>query len=109
MPTNDVVAPSQVCPAIGIHAIDIVQPPGIGIPPIVDIEPHQTMVSAALVAKSIAEVLKNACCEVLSKAMGRDLLSQNCAVTIIHSLPYSSLRRHQMPVSFRPFGARSSH
>ena len=82
MPTNDAKAPSHVCPGIGIHAIDIVQPPGIGIFPIADMEPHQTVVSAALAAKSSAEVPKNACCEVRSKVMGRDLLSRNCAVTI---------------------------
>src|SRR2546425_10037209 len=45
-------------------------------------EPHQTVVSAALAAKSSAEVPKNACCEVRSKVMGRDLLSRNCDVTI---------------------------
>jgi hypothetical protein len=52
---KDAVAASHVCPGIRIHAIDIVQPPGIGIPPIADIGPHQTIVSAVLVAKSNAE------------------------------------------------------
>src|SRR5439155_511699 len=30
MPRNDAAAPGHVCPGIRIHAIDIVQPPGIG-------------------------------------------------------------------------------
>jgi len=34
MPRTDAAAPGHVCPGIRIHAIDIVQPPGIGIPPI---------------------------------------------------------------------------
>src|SRR5215469_6067016 len=74
MPTNDAAVPSQVSPGIGIHAIDIVQPPGIGISPIVDMEPHQTVVSAAHATKSNAEVPKKTCCEVRSKVMGRNLL-----------------------------------
>jgi hypothetical protein len=60
MPTNDVAAPGHVCPGIRIHAIDIVQPPGIGISPIADMEAHQTMVTAALTAKTSAETPKNA-------------------------------------------------
>jgi hypothetical protein len=63
---------------------------------------HTRRSSAALATRSSAEVPKNAWCEVLSKAMGRDPLSRN-------HLPYSSWRRHQTPVSFRPFAARSSH
>ena len=35
-PRNDAAAPGHVCPGIRIHAIDIVQPPGIGISPIAD-------------------------------------------------------------------------
>jgi hypothetical protein len=36
---NEAAAPSQLCPGIRIHAIDMVQPPGIRIPP--DIDPHK--------------------------------------------------------------------
>jgi hypothetical protein len=61
MPRNDAVAPDHVCPGIRIHAIDIVQPPGIGISPIADMDVHQTIVSAVLAAKSRAETPKNAC------------------------------------------------
>jgi hypothetical protein len=38
MPRNEDAALSQVCSGIRIHAIDIVQPPGIGIPLIADID-----------------------------------------------------------------------
>jgi hypothetical protein len=60
MPRNDAAAPSNVCPHIGIHAIDIVQPPGIGISPIADMDWHQTIVPAALVAKRRADMPKKA-------------------------------------------------
>ena len=60
MPTNDAAAPAHVCPGIRIHAIDISQPPGIGIPPTADIDLLQTIVIAALAAKSNAEALKKA-------------------------------------------------
>ena len=69
MATNHAVTPSHVCPSIGIQVIDIVQPPGIGISCMDDMEPHQTVVTAALVRKSSPEVPKNACCEVLSEVM----------------------------------------
>ena len=103
MPRNEAAAPGHVCPGIRIHAIDIVQPPGIGIAPIADMDAHQTIVAAVLAAKSSAETPINACCDVRSESMCRkiDVLAQR--------LSYSSWRRHQTPVSLRPFGARSSH
>jgi hypothetical protein len=42
MPRNDAAAPGHVSPHIGIHAIDIVQLPGIGISPIADMDAHQS-------------------------------------------------------------------
>jgi hypothetical protein len=33
IPKNEAAAPSQVCPGILIHAIDMVQPPAIAMPP----------------------------------------------------------------------------
>jgi hypothetical protein len=63
MPTNVAAAPGQVCPGIRIHAIDIVQPPGIVIPPIVDMDPHQTIVTAVLAAKISAETPRKALSE----------------------------------------------
>jgi hypothetical protein len=64
-----------------IHAIDIVQPSGIGISPIADMDAHQRIVSAALAGEG----------------------------QVTQRFSYSSWRRHQMSVSFRPLGARSSH
>jgi hypothetical protein len=61
MPRNDAAALGHVCPGIRIHAIDMVQPPGIGISPIADMEPPQAIVSAALAAKSTVETPKKAC------------------------------------------------
>jgi hypothetical protein len=52
MPRNDAAAPDHVCPGIRIHAIDIVQPPGIGIALIADMDELQKNVIAALAAKS---------------------------------------------------------
>src|SRR6478735_8528762 len=60
MPRNDAPAPIHVCPGIRIHAIDIVHPPGIGIPPIEDMDPHQTTVPTALPMKSSAATPRNA-------------------------------------------------
>src|SRR5258705_2413266 len=75
MPRNDAAAPGHVCPGIRIHAIDIVQPPGIGIPPIADMDAHQTIVTAALAAKSSAETPKKACCETRLEAMRCEISS----------------------------------
>src|SRR5262245_24620654 len=58
MPRNDAAAPGHVCPGIRIHAIDSVQPPGIGMPP--DMDAHQAIVTAAPAAKSSAETPKKA-------------------------------------------------
>ena len=60
MPRNDATAPGHVCPGIRIHAIDITQPPGIGIPLIADMDAHRTIVTAALPAKSSADTPKKA-------------------------------------------------
>src|SRR5579872_1759543 len=72
MPRNDAAAPGHVCPGIRIHTNDIVQPPGIFIPPIADMEAHQAIVSAALPAKSSAENPKKARCEARSETMPRE-------------------------------------
>src|SRR5260370_40460827 len=69
MPMNDAAASGHVCPGIRIHIIDIVQPPGIGIPRIAGMDAPQTIVSAALVAKSDAEMPTKARWEVRSEAM----------------------------------------
>src|SRR5260370_38594234 len=66
MPTNDAAAPGHVCPGIRIHAIDIVQPPRIGI---ADMDAHQMIVTAALAAKSSAETPTKARWEARSETM----------------------------------------
>src|SRR5574341_1986929 len=75
MPRNDAAAPGHVCPGIRIHAIDIVQPLGIGISPTADMDAHQRIVTAALATKSSAETPKKARWEVCSDAMCREISS----------------------------------
>src|ERR671921_1253394 len=60
MPTNDAAAPGHDCPGIRIRAIDIVRPPGTSITPIADMDAHPAIVIAALAAKTIAEMPRNA-------------------------------------------------
>ena len=57
---NDAAAPGHVCSGIGIEAIDIVWPAGIGIPPIAAMNLLQMIVAATLDAKSSAETPKKA-------------------------------------------------
>jgi hypothetical protein len=71
MPRNDAAAPDHVCPGIRIHAIDMVQPPGIAIPPTADIDAHQAIVTAALAAKSSAEMPKKARSDARSETPSR--------------------------------------
>src|SRR3979490_1135073 len=73
MPRNDAAAPGHVCWGIRIHAVDIVQPPGIGISPIADMDAHQTIVTATLAAKSSAETPEKACWEARPDAMTTSL------------------------------------
>src|SRR5262249_54527584 len=70
---------AQVCPGISIHAIDIVQLPDIGIPPIADIHVHQTIVPAALTAKSSADIPKKARLDARSETMRLEISSSRVA------------------------------
>src|SRR6185437_6936011 len=79
MPRNDVATPGHVVPQIGIPAIDIVQPPGIGISPVVDMDVDRMIVAAALAAKSSAEMPKKARSEVRSETMCREIPCIGCA------------------------------
>ena len=81
MPRNDAAAPAHVCPGIRIHAIDIVQPPGMGIPPIADMDVDQAIVTAALATKNRAETPASACCEARSTAMRRKVSGSTVAAT----------------------------
>jgi hypothetical protein len=56
--TNETAAPAHVCPDILIQAIDIFQPPGIGISPVADMELHQAVVTATQTTNSIAKAPK---------------------------------------------------
>ena len=69
IPTNDAIAPNHDCPGITIHMCDIVQPPGICIPPIVDMDAHVAIVIAALATKTIAET---------PSVTRRELTSRSC-------------------------------
>src|SRR5439155_15591920 len=94
MPRNDAAALGHVCPGIRIHAIDIVQPPGIGISPIADMDPHQTIVTAALAAKSSAETPKEARWEACSGTLRREISRPPVAPTTpTTSLSASRTRR----------------
>src|SRR5262249_38703722 len=92
MPRNDAAAPGHVCPGIRIHAIDTVQPPGIGIPSIADMDLHQTIVTAALAAKISAQAPRNACAERRSEAMRREI----SIPTVAAMTTTPSLRREQL-------------
>jgi hypothetical protein len=70
MPRNDAAASGHDCPGIRIHAIDIVQSPGIVIPPIADIDAHQAIVVAALPANNSAATARNARSEARAESMG---------------------------------------
>src|SRR5512139_1315434 len=76
MPRNDAAAPGHVCPGIRLHAMDIVQPPGMGISPLADMDAHQMIVAAALAAKSSAETPRHACWEARSEAIVRSPVPQ---------------------------------
>src|SRR5258706_518159 len=84
MPRNDAAAPGHVCPGMRIHAIDIVQPPGIGISPIspiADIDVRQTIVTAALAAKSSPETPKKARSEARTETMRPEIARPEVAST----------------------------
>ena len=59
MPRNEAAAANHVCPGMRIHAMDIVQPPGIAIPPIADMELHQMIVITQLAAKRRPHTARN--------------------------------------------------
>lgn len=51
IPTKEAVAPAHVCPGIRIHAIDMVQPPGMGMPGMADMPLHHSTVATVLTKK----------------------------------------------------------
>jgi hypothetical protein len=72
MPRKDTAAPLHVWPGIRIHAIDRVQPPGIGISLIADMDAHEWIVTAVLATKSSAEMPKKACWEARADTLPRE-------------------------------------
>jgi hypothetical protein len=76
---NDAADSVHVWPGIRIHTIDIVQPPGIRISTIADIDADQRIVSAALVANSNEETPTTARCELRSEASRASMRRQICA------------------------------
>ncbi|HEY3859547.1 MAG TPA: hypothetical protein VGM47_08055 [Gammaproteobacteria bacterium] len=71
VPKNMAPTPGQVCPGMGIHAIDRVQPPDIHIPPIAAMDAHPAIVPAALAANNSAETPKKAGWDALAMAAMR--------------------------------------
>src|SRR5205809_5964049 len=68
-------AESSVARGVAARAQGASQPPGIGISPIADMDAHQTIVTAALAAKSSAETPNKASWEARSEAMRREISS----------------------------------
>ncbi|WP_266158242.1 hypothetical protein [Dyella silvatica] len=54
---------------MGIHAIDRVQPPGIDISPMADMDAQPTMVIVTLLAKSSADAARKPCWDIRLQAM----------------------------------------
>jgi hypothetical protein len=73
---NEAVVSLQVCPGIRIHIIDIVQPPGIGIPRVSDMDAQQSIVTAALVANSNEEMPTKTRSDLRSDALWASTLRQ---------------------------------
>ncbi len=104
MAMNEAVMPAQLWPGIRIHAMDMVQPPGIPMPGMAAMDLYQRIVTAALITKTSAAAAINTRREFCPEGM-------RVSVPAVMAQPflYSSWRCHQMPCSLRPSGARSSH
>ena len=68
MPVNMPKWPSQLCPGMRIQVMDMAQPPGISMPGMDDMEPHQAMVTATQTMKISVAVARNARSEFQSSA-----------------------------------------
>src|SRR5262245_35226420 len=90
IPRNEPAASSGPCPGIRIQAMDMVQPPGMGMPPS-DIEAQRRMVPAALAAKPSPAAAQSPLSPVLVVAAHPVL----CAVPLVPAL------RHQVEVVVR--------
>jgi hypothetical protein len=100
IPTNDPATPSQVCPGIRIQAIDIVQPPGIIMPPVADIEVQQTTVTAALTPNRRPQTARKAGCEMRSEGM-REIYCEAMSLRLMQT-PFQQ-RRSVGQYQWQPF------
>src|SRR3984893_2650658 len=91
MQRTDAAAPGHVCPGIRIHAIDIVQSPGIGISAIAGMEAHRMIVTAPLAAKSSAETPKKARWEARPETMRLPRPGSARVVLVVATPPDSRL------------------
>src|SRR5512144_2162076 len=87
MPRNDAAAPGQVCPGIRIHAIDIVQPPSIGIPSTPDIDAHHAMVALVAAANSSTEIPTKTRSEARSETIRCETASDRTRPVMLTNLP----------------------
>src|SRR5689334_10805328 len=91
MRRNDAAAPVQVLPGIRIHAIDMVQPPGMGISPIDDMDAHQATVAAALAANNSAATPKKVRWEARSDVIYIISRGSALAVLVVPAPPNAGL------------------
>jgi hypothetical protein len=100
MPSHEAAAPAHVCSGIRIQAIDIVQPPGISIPPIADMEAHQTIVKVVVAANSSEETARTACSAFRAEALRRNIHSPAVitCVSFRRVAPCRALRKSLAPL-----------
>jgi hypothetical protein len=88
--------------------MEIVQPPGIGIMPIADMDVHQAIVSVALAAKSNAETLTKAASEGRSAVMRRETTGTSDLSDDVASPWFESVRYGRVPAESTSAVLRSS-
>jgi hypothetical protein len=93
MPRNDAATPDHARAHIGIQTIDIIQPPGIGIPPDIDV-PHTTVITTQP-AKSAPEIPRNIRSETRPETMHRDVAFSPAAMTIFTTLSFTPLHKYR--------------
>src|SRR5690349_1057069 len=81
MRRNAAVAPNHVCPGMRIHAVDMVQPPGMAISPIADMEMEHAIVAVALAAKSSDVTTRSALSDVRPQRKRATMAELPCGPT----------------------------
>jgi hypothetical protein len=92
MPSHEAAVAAHVWSGIRIQAIDIVQPPGIGIP-IADMEEPQTIVNVVLAANNSEETARTAASAFRSDALPRSIHSP----AVITCVSFPRLSRRALP------------